>query len=387
MPLRIDLKALFADGNAGKDSAVMTPPAIVSSTSTASLAAWLFALACVTPALAQNDAGIAPKTDQRVPRPSGPGSVLLGNPAEPTRTADAAGAARNPGLNPPATDPRSSLPPGTNPADIKLDPKLDKLLTEWETRSQVVKQLEGSFRLYTYDEVFQTETRAQGKFWYDTPDKGRMDFDGVDLTKIAQRNAAGAPVNLAKVGPNKAPYVIKSKTSEKWVCNGSEILQIFPDKDKKEYNRIVIPKQYQGESIKDSPLPFLFGLRKAEAMERYLMSLGSMNETFMGPSKIPVYHVTALPLRDQDSREWSKADVLLDARTFLPVSIRTFDPAGTSENVYLFANVEVNKSSWLDNPFKVSVAGYRLMHEAATQPQPSGSVPPAQAPAKTGLFK
>ena len=31
-------------------------------------------------------------------------------------------------------------------------------------------------------------------------------------------------------------------------------------------------------------------------------------------------------------REWSKAEVLLDSQTFLPQSIQTIDPAGTSRN-------------------------------------------------------
>jgi hypothetical protein len=97
--------------------------------------------------------------------------------------------------------------------------------------------------------------------------------------------------------------------------------------------------------------------------------------------------VMALPLREQDSREWSRAEVLLDARTFLPISIRTFDPAGTSENVYSFSSVEANKSSWFDNPFSVSVVGLKLIHETSTQPQQAGSVPAAPAAPKSGLFK
>ena len=349
----------------------------VSSRTSAALAAWLGAVSCVTPLCAQIDNGIAPKTDKQ-PRP---GTVLLGNPAEPTKTAAATGTAVTPGLAPTTPQLKASIPP-----DYKMDPKLDKLLSAWEVKSQGVQRLNGTFSLYTYDEVFQAETRAIGKFWYQSPDKGRMDFMPADLSKVP-RNKAGQPINEGKIGPNKQPYTVQARTREQWMCNGSEILQLFPDKS--EYNRIVIPKQFQGDSIKESPLPFLFGLKKAEAMERYLMELGSMNETLLGPTKIPVYHVKALPLREQDSREWSRAEVLLDARSFLPISIRTFDPAGTSENVYRFFETEVNKTWLLDNPFTINLLGYKLIHDSAAQRQPAESSipgglapkPPVKAPA------
>ncbi|HVJ87781.1 MAG TPA: hypothetical protein VM452_19115 [Caulifigura sp.] len=334
----------------------------MSSATVAALAAWMGGVS--TPAFAQ-DPGIAPKTDERVPRP---GTVLLGNPADPPKTASNTAGTITPGV----PQSKNSIPPG-----YKLDPKLEKLLTEWEKRSHDVKYLNGTYRLFTYDEVFQSESRAIGKFWYATPDKGRMDFYPADVSKLP-RNSAGVAINEGKRGANKQPFTVVPRTEEKWICNGSEILQLFPEK--REYNRVVIPKQYQGESIKESPLPFLFGLRKTEAQERYLMELGSMNETYFGASKIPIYHVKALPLREQDIREWSRAEVLLDARSFLPISIRTFDPAGTSENVYTFHDIEVNKTWLLDNPFNESLLGYKLILDKSTQPQMGSSVPGGQAP-------
>jgi len=351
----------------------------VSSTSIGSLAAWLVAVSCVSPVFAQLDRGIAPKTD-RIPRPSGPGTVLLGNPAEPTKTANVPGNSMTPGVpgTPGQSRLKDSIPPG-----YKIKPELESLLTAWEKHTQGVQRLNGGFRLYTYDQVFQTETRAEGKFWYQSPDKGRMDFSPADLSRVEREN--GKLVNKSKTAPNGAPYEVKAKEAEIWNCSGNEILQINPVK--KEYNRIAIPPQYQGESIKESPLPFLFGLRKAEAMERYMMDLGPVHGKTPRGFKGPVIHVIALPLREQDSREWSRAEVLLDSQTFLPQSIRTFDPAGTSENVYAFADVEVN-SKWLfKDPFSLNVSSLKLIHDRSAQPQQTGSVPAAPAGQKFGPLK
>lgn len=349
----------------------MTHRTIVSSTSLAALAAWLGAFCCVTPVLAQIDVGIAPRTDQqRVPRPNGPGKVLIGNPSEPPRTADASGG--NAGVNTPTTQQlKSAVPPG-----YKIKPELETLLAAWERHTEGVQRLNGNFRLYTYDQVFQTETRAIGQFWYQSPDKGRMDFKPADLSRVPRDK--GKPVNPSKTAPDGSAYEVKAKEWETWNCNGSEILQIYPEK--KEYNRVAIPQQFRGESIKESPLPFLFGLRKAEAMERYLMDFGPVHGKTPHGFKAPAIHVIAFPLREQDSREWSRAEVLLDSQTFLPQSIRTFDPPGTSENVYAFAEIEVNARWLFKDPFAPGVSGMQLILDRSAAPLQTGTAPNMLAP-------
>jgi TIGR03009 family protein len=360
----------------------MTQSARVSLRSIASLCAWLIAYSCVSPVFAQLDSGIAPKTDQgKQPRPNGAGTVLLGNPADPVKTADNSSKASNIGINGPTSEQlKKAVPPG-----YKITPELEALLTAWEKQSQNMQRLNGDFRLYTYDEVFQMETRAVGKFWYQSPDKGRMDFEKSDLTRVA-KDKSGRLINPALKGPNGLPYEVKNRSLETWCCNGNEILQVFHED--KTFNRISIPQQYQGESIKESPLPFLFGLKKAEANERYLMQIGPMNGKIPGGGyKVPCIHVIAYPLREQDSREWSKAEVLLDSQTFLPQSIQTTDPAGTSRNVYAFAAIEVNARWLFKDPFTVPVSGYKLILNESAKPQQQSSVPNAPAAPKSGPLK
>lgn len=356
----------------------------VSSTTLPALAAWVCAAAFTMPAAAQLDQGIAPNTQQRPQRPQNAATVLIGDPSAPLKTADATGV-KAPGLGQSNKKLQDVIPPNFQP-----DPRLEKCLTDWEEHTKGVQRLHGAFWVYTYDMVFQSETRAVGKFWYQSPDKGRMDFQPVDLDGIKERNKANEPINPKKKAPDGTPFVIKPRDAEVWNCNGSEILQIFPPR--KEYNRVGIPQQYQGESIKESPLPFLFGLRKAEAQERYFMQLGNMHDQAFNGGKSRMIHVIALPLREQDSREWSKAEVLLDGQSFLPISILTIDPAGTSENVYRFADVEVNARWLFKDPFTLNVSGLKLIHDRSAEPPqniPSGvapKAPAAAAPVKKPLF-
>ncbi len=105
------------------------------------------------------------------------------------------------------------------------------------------------------------------------------------------------------------------------------------------------------------------------------MTFGVLQGKSLAQGAPPVIHVVAYPLREQDSREWSRAEVLLDSQTFLPQSIRTFDPAGTSENVYAFSNVEVNSRWMFSDPFKISTTGYTLLHDVSAQPQQPSSIP------------
>ncbi len=114
---------------------------------------------------------------------------------------------------------------------------------EWEKKSQAIQRLNGNFRLFTYDQVFQSETRSTGKFWYASPDKGRMEFEGADLSRV-QKDAKGRLINPSKTAPDGTAYEVKSKEKEIWNCNGSEIVQVYPTE--KKYNRVAIPQQYQG---------------------------------------------------------------------------------------------------------------------------------------------
>jgi hypothetical protein len=272
---------------------------------------------------------------------------------------NAKGAAGQPGL-------QSKLPP-----NMQMAPELLALLKQWEEHSSEVKRLDGKLKVMIYDSVFQTETRGEGNFWYESPDKGRLDLIPSDLSKL-QKNASGEYVSPKK-GANGQTYIVKPQAYETWNCDGKQILQLFSKE--KSYSRMTIPEQYQGEAIRNSPLPFLFGMKKADAQKRYLLNLGDMHQKTLRGMAVPVIHVVAYPLLSQDAQEWQRAEVLLYSDTFLPFSIKTIDPAGSKETVYVFGDLNPNGKWLLKNPFSVSTFGYTLTRDLDAEIAPQAAAP------------
>ena len=149
-----------------------------------------------------------------------------------------------------------------------VDPKVDAILEEWFNRTKRIKKIEGKHRRATLDFVFGTETRSEGRFYVETPDKGRIDiqkYTGPNPkigAKVVRRAPNGKDVNLE----------VKSiEEVQRWICNGKEIKVI--DDTRRTYDVVKIPPEQQGANIMDGPLPFLFGMPPDKAKARYRFRL------------------------------------------------------------------------------------------------------------------
>jgi hypothetical protein len=68
--------------------------------------------------------------------------------------------------------------------DVKpLSPELERLLTDWAASSEKIHRLEGDHLRRVYDLVYEVEKLSQGRFYYETPDKGRINITPVEITK------------------------------------------------------------------------------------------------------------------------------------------------------------------------------------------------------------
>jgi TIGR03009 family protein len=277
--------------------------------------------------------------------------------------------------------------PATLPQSLQMPKELDKILGDWERHTAQLKRLQGDFTLYKYDSVFETETRADGTFWYASPDKGRMDLLKPN-PKSLTRNADKQPVST-KTNAKGVPFQFKEKDPETWVCTGKLIRQFnhgSADNGEKTYSEVTIPEQFQGEGIRNSPLPFLFGLKKEEAKSRYVLNLGSKHNSVVKGSKAPIIHIVAHPLHERDSREWSRAEILLHSDTFLPYAIRTLDPANSGETVYSFKTITPNVRWLIDDPFNVTTFGYKKLVQEDFDPQIAPVQPAAGNNSRLKLF-
>jgi len=227
-----------------------------------------------------------------------------------------------------------------------VDPELDKILMAWEQRSTQVAKVKGEFKRIVYDQVFQTAKCAVGRYAYESPDRGRMDFAPDPNVKPDSPPAERGGVKFA----------VQADESKWWICDGEQILDIDPVK--KEYSRVTIPPRYRGRNISDGPLPFLFGMSAEKIKKRYSMKLGSMHD----PEKI--VHIVAYPLNPSEQQEYRVAEVLLDPVNFLPKAIQLADTSGNKQTVYIFTKHERPSLEFLQsNPYKPMLLGYTLLHD------------------------
>jgi TIGR03009 family protein len=248
---------------------------------------------------------------------------------------------------------------------------LEPILREWEEKTAILTRLQGSLQRYEYDSVFSIEKRAIGEFWYQSPDKGRIDFKPAPLTDPK----TGKPLISGKRDLQGNPYKLESEEEMTWVCDGETIMQI--EHGPKTYGIHEIPIHHQGQNIMESPLPFLFGMKADKIKQRYKLSLGTQHAK-TGSDGRNKYHIVAMPLLQSDARNWQRAEVLLDAQYCLPSAIRLIDPGGSKETVYVFplSGIKANKKCiWLTDPFKMQLWGYKLVAKEVAPPpgQPQGN--------------
>ena len=256
-----------------------------------------------------------------------------------------------------AVDPNTGKP---------VDPRVEALLEEWSERTKQIKRLQGRHFRATRNFEWGNESWAEGQFYVETPDKGRIDMrpyskDFPDPKKVKpRRNPAGQFVHLKIVPDSK---------HDRWICDGKEIKAI--DDDNKTYEAIKIPPNQRGVNIMDGPLPFLFGMPPEKAKARYQFKLLAETDKF--------YAIQVRPNWKQDAVDWAQAELLLDRKTCLPQEVHLHNAAGTTETVYMFQDLQVNRIRllfWTD-PFKPSLWTYkRSVHNL---PPPGANANPVAA--------
>lgn len=220
------------------------------------------------------------------------------------------------------TQPQKRERPSSNTLRLqeqRLSPDLERILKEWSDSSSKIQKLQGEHYRWVYDHTFQVTKRAKGVFYYEAPDKGRIDIQAVKVGRGEK---------------DKRNYKVQSDKPERWIANGSEIRKI--DDAQKTVEVFLIPPQARGRHIMDGPLPFLFGMPPEKAKRRFRFKL--LEETDS------VVRLQIWPQLLQDRANWKEALVILKKPYFLPDAVKLIDPAGTADTAYQFGNLKVNKA-------------------------------------------
>ena len=260
-------------------------------------------------------------------------------------------------------------------AAVQTNPQaaaLDEILVEWHKKSVQIKRLEGEHVRIIYDYVFEVAFRAEGKFYYEAPDKGRIDL-------VPGKKGQGQ--KFPKINPStnkKVTLTARPDDPERWICDGKQVLVI--DEVQMSAQQYPLPVEARGNNIMDGPLPFLFGMPPEKAKQRYRMKLLQANAKDID---ILVY-----PRWKQDLANYKWARIRIERETMLPMAVQMLDPAGSRETVYTFPRVAKNpKKGWLPNffwkekdVFKPDLSKYDIQ-AAEVIPEKVAERSPATAPA------
>jgi hypothetical protein len=234
-----------------------------------------------------------------------------------------------------------------------VDPEVEHLLFEWSEHTKRIKTLAGKHYRSTRDYQYGVESLAEGKFFVEMPDKGRID--------VGKYTAESPKPGIVKTypapnGKNVKLTVKMDQKREKWICDGRVVRVV--DDSRSTYEELPIPPSQQGANMIDGPLPFLLGMPPEKAKARYHFKI--LKDVNVGPGHV---WIEVTPKSAMDAAEWVRAYVLLNLSTYLPDRVSLFNPAGTTETVYIFRDIET-KRSLLQNvfggdPFRPNLFGYK----------------------------
>ena len=251
----------------------------------------------------------------------------------------------------------------------EVSEEMRDVLKRWEEKTSGINTLYCPITRFEYDQVFGKETRWVGKVYFENPDKGRIDFQPADKDRM--KAPSGRQMK------NGTPYAVVAGNPTQWICTGKLIY--INDMSTKTYDKVDIPPQMQGKNITHSQLPFIFGMKADDAIARFKLTFGPFHNPDgkkvgkNGKPQWQVLHIIANPKDKNVAKEYSQAEIVLDPESFLPINLRTKDPAGSKETVYSFDRNELKVGCrWgLSNPFgDPLLLGWTLNNHVRAESEP-----------------
>jgi TIGR03009 family protein len=245
-------------------------------------------------------------------------------------------------------DPRAQAPAAVQPpappfqlTEVQQQ-QVTQILQMWENESAKVQTFNSDFERWEYDAVFGPGSekpliKCSGQVSFSKPDKGSLKVEEIKRwTKTnPQDTAADAPGDWVP-----QPHEV----GEHWVCDGKAVYE-YNHRDK-QLVVTPIPPHMQGAAIADGPLPFLFGAKAADLMNRYWIKEEQSNA-------VQIW-LRAYPRRQTDAANYDSVDVMLDRKTMQPTHIQVNLPGGQQKHMYSFTDSKVNQNNlgtWFNDLF------------------------------------
>ena len=208
-------------------------------------------------------------------------------------------------------------PPALSP---EQQAALDRLLVAWEQRSAAVRTWSCTFYKWEYNAWSPAAASGEklafaestGELKYAAPDKG--------LFRVKESKQWSPEARRYEIRPGES--------GEHWVCNGESIYE-FRHTDK-QLRETKLPPEMRGKAISEGPLPFVFGAKAETLKKRYWMRI------ITPPDVRDQVWLEALPRYQADAANFSKVELILQARDLMPFAIQIFKPGGQDRDVFQF---------------------------------------------------
>ncbi len=215
-------------------------------------------------------------------------------------------------------------PPKTENVPLPTsDPAVVRVIERWAEAVKDPKPRTVPVHRYIYDSVFGVEKRAQGELVFDeTTVQFTMQPDPAvtpEMTNPHRVTRAGKPFHVQTDG-----YALLTLDRQ------SLAVRFEPDGFR---HRMDMPFDWRTSDRPVPMAPFLEPFRPFDAAKRsreFRIEFGPRNE----PERR--LHLVLKGTSRAWSREYQSVDVMLDALTCEPIAMRSIDPSGTRETVYVY---------------------------------------------------
>lgn len=190
-----------------------------------------------------------------------------------------------------------------------------QVLDYWQAQSEGIQLYQCTFNRYVYDTAL-TNHRDQKT--------GQLSADSVAIGEIRYGKPGKASYETTSLykfngGGKEYKPVTDAKLREKWVTDGEAIYE-FDYQAKRLYETKLPPDMRGDGAITNSPIPFMFGARKDQVLERYWV------RNITPPEAKDEVWLEAWPKRAEDAQNYKKVEIILSMEPFLPKAVHMYMP-------------------------------------------------------------
>ncbi len=208
--------------------------------------------------------------------------------------------------------------------------ELNRFLEQWEIQSGKIKRFEAEFRCFQYGGNLLADRSSSdsntpdhltyGSIRYIAPNKGVFHVEG-------------------EIIDNKKE---EGRRQQKFLATDKSIFDY--DFDTKKIIEYRIPLEQQGGGIlKGGPLPFVFGAKAEDLKKRYYLHLITPEKAIGKEIRLEVY-----PRWQEDADEFRCVQLIVDARTFVPLGLIKYAVNGKERTTYKFEPKSIRINNNMD---------------------------------------